>query len=350
MIEELMMNLKKKRVEMKPDELPAPAQLMKFIVGKWISKPIYAAAELGIADILTEGSKSIEELAEITQSHSPTLYRVMRALASVGIFSETKGKRFELSPMAEYLKTGAMRSIALLFNSDWSEKAWGFFMDSVKTGGTAFEKAHGMAVSDWLEKNPRAAEVFNEANAVKTANSHRSILEVYNFSDINTLTDVGGGLGALMVEILKVNPLMNGTVADIPTVIQKTKKIIRYQGLEDRCQAVECDFFKEVPAGSEAYLMSNILHDWPDEQCHIILTNCQQAMKSKSRLLVVEMIVPHGNAPSIAKLLDLEMLVTTGGRERTEAEFKNLFKSAGFKLARIIPAKNGVSIIEGIRL
>ena len=336
---------------MKPNELPPPAaQLMKFIVGKWISKPIYVAAELGIADMLAEGSKSIEQLAQASQSHAPSLYRMMRALASVGIFFETEGKRFELTPMAEYLKTGAMRSIALMFNADWSDKAWGYFMDSVKTGDTAFEKAHGMPVSDWLEINPRAAAVFNEANAVKAANSHRAIVDVYDFSGINTLTDVGGGLGVLMAEVLFANPLMEGIVADIPSVIQETRKIIQARGIEDRCQAVECDFFKNIPSGSDAYIMSHILHDWPDEQCRIILTNCQRAMKKESRLLVVEMIIPPGNEPSVAKLLDLEMLVITGGRERTEAEFKNLFESSGFKLSRIIPTKESVCIIEGTQL
>ena len=335
---------------MKPNDLPPPAQLMKFIVGKWISKPIYVAAELGIADMLAEGSKSIEQLAQASQSHAPSLYRMMRALASVGIFFETEGKRFELTPMAEYLKTGAMRSIALMFNADWSDKAWGYFMDSVKTGDTAFEKAHGMPVSDWLEINPRAAAVFNEANAVKAANSHRAIVDVYDFSGINTLTDVGGGLGVLMAEVLFANPLMEGIVADIPSVIQETRKIIQARGIEDRCQAVECDFFKNIPSGSDAYIMSHILHDWPDEQCRIILTNCQRAMKKESRLLVVEMIIPPGNEPSVAKLLDLEMLVITGGRERTEAEFKNLFESSGFKLSRIIPTKESVCIIEGTQL
>jgi len=335
---------------MKPNELPPPAQLMKFIVGKWISKPIYVAAELGIADMLTEGPKSIEELAQASKSHTPSLYRMMRALASVGIFFEKEGKRFELTPMAEYLKAGAMRPIALLFNSDWSDKAWGYFMDSVKTGHTAFEKAHGMPVSDWLERNPRAADVFNEANAVKTANSHRAIVDVYDFSGINTLMDVGGGIGVLMAEILIANPLMKGVVADIPSVIQTARKIIQSRGLEDRCQAVECDFFKKIPSGSDAYLMSNILHDWSDEQCRIILTNCHRAMKTESKLLVVEMVIPPGNEPSVVKLLDLEMLVITGGRERTEPEFKNLFESSGFKFSRIIPTRESVCIIEGIKL
>ena len=223
-------------------------------------------------------------------------------------------------------------------------------MDSVKTGSTAFEKAYGMSVSDWLEINPRAAEVFNEANAIKAGSSHRAIVDVYDFSDIHTLTDVGGGLGTLMAEILIANPLMKGIVADTPSVIQKTEKMIPARGIEDRCQALECDFFKQIPSGSDAYLMSNILHDWSDAQCQIILTNCHRAMKTESRLLVVEMVIPPGNEPSVAKLLDLEMLVITGGRERTEAEFNELFLSSGFRLSRIIPTKESVCIIEGIRM
>ncbi|WP_022664939.1 methyltransferase [Desulfospira joergensenii] len=334
---------------MKPTELSAPAQLMKFIVGRWISKPIYVAAELGIADILAEGPKDIEEMAQVSRSHAPSLYRMMRALASVGIFSETDGRRFELTPMAGYLKTDAMRSIAILFNSDWSDKSWGYFMDSIKTGETAFEKAHGKPLMDWLGENPQAAQVFSEANAVKAANSHRAIVDVYDFSGIHRLTDVGGGLGTLMAEILTANPLLKGVVADTFFVIQETQKMIQTRGIEDRCQALECDFFKEIPAGSDAYLMSHVLHDWSDEQCRIILANCHRAMKTESRLLIVEMIVPPGNEPSIAKLLDLEMLVTTGGRERTEKEFQTLLESSGFTFSRTIATKENIFIIEGLR-
>ena len=203
---------------------------------------------------------------------------------------------------------------------------------------------------DWLEDNPLAAEVFNEANAIKAASSHSAIVNAYDFSDINTLTDVGGGLGVLMEKILIANSAMKGIVADIPSVIQKTREMIQARGIEDRCQAVECDFFKKVPSGSDAYLMSNILHDWSDEQCRIILTNCKHAMKKESRILLVEMIVPPGNEPSVAKLLDLEMFVMTGGRERTEAEFKDLFEASGFKLSRIIPTEENICIIEGFRI
>ena len=335
---------------MNPSELPPHAQLMKFIVGKWISKPIYAAAELCIADLLADGPKSIKELAKASQSHAPFLYRMMRALASVGIFSETEDNHFQLTPMAELLKTGAMRSIALMFNSGWSDKAWGYFLDSVKTGRTAFETAHGMSVSKWLEINPHAAEVFNESNAIKAVGSRRAIIDAYDFSGINKLTDVGGGLGVLLAEILIVNPHMKGIVADIPSVIQETRKLIRARNIEDRCHAVECNFFNNIPSGSDAYLLSNILHDWPDDKCRIILKNCREVMKKESRLLVVEMVIPQGNEPSVAKLLDLEMLVTTGGRERTEAEFENLFESSDLKLCSIIPTKENVCIIEGIKV
>ena len=238
----------------------------------------------------------------------------------------------------------------MMFDSDWSDKAWGRLLESVKTGETAFQKAHGVPLSDWLEENPQAAKIFNEANAIKARTSHSVIVDAYDFSDMATLTDVGGGTGALMVEILNANSLMKGIVADTLPVVQEANKIIAARGMTDRCQAVECDFFKNIPAGSDAYLMSNILHDWPDEQCRIILGNCGQAMKTESRLLVVEMIIPLGNEPSVAKLLDLEMLVMTGGRERTESEFKDLFESSGFKLSRIIPTKENICILEGLKL
>jgi len=334
---------------MKPDHLSPSGQLMRLILGKWSAKPIYAAAELGLADMLAEGPKSIAELAQESRTHGPTLYRVMRALASLGIFSETEEGLFALTPLAEGLKTGALRSVALVFNSGWNDQAWGCLLDSLKTGAPAFETAHGMPLTAWLERNPRAAEVFNQANAVKAAGLPRAILEAYDFSEIETLADVGGGLGVLTAEILLANPAMKGIVADLPAVIREARKTIRARGLEGRCRAVEVDFFKEIPSGAEAYLLSNILHDWPDEACRRILANCRRAMKKDSRLLILEMVVPPGNEPSVAKLLDLEMLVITGGRERTEEEFKELLAWSGFRLSRIIPTREGIWLMEGVR-
>jgi hypothetical protein len=340
---------KRKERNMKSKELPPHAQMMQFILGKWISKPIYVAAELGIADMLTDGPKSIDELAHMISTHGPSLYRVMRALASVGIFSETGDRGFALTPMAECLKAGAMRSIALMFNSDWHDRAWENLLYSVRTGEVAFDKAHGMPVFDWFKDHPLAAEIYHEANAIKAMTSHRAIIDAYDFSGINTLTDVGGGYGALMAEILRANPAMRGVVAELPSVVKEAKEFIRTKGLETRCEVVECDSFKEIPPGTDAYLMSHILHDWDDETCQRILGNCHRAMKPCSPLLVVEAVIPPGNEFSVAKLLDLEVFVMGGGRERTEAEFRDLFESSGFTLSRVVPTPESISVIEGIR-
>jgi len=333
---------------MNPDELPPPAQLMKFIVGRWISKPIYAAAELGIADILADGPKTIERLAAKTKTHAPSLYRVLRALAGVGIFREDEDRTFSLTPMGECLKTGALRSAAVLFNAEYSDKAWEHFLDSVRTGETAFDKAHGMPLAEWLAEHPDAARTFNEANAVKASSSHRAVVDRYDFRGIDTITDVGGGVGALVSEILRAHPAMRAIVADMPHVQEEAEACIRARDLRDRCEFVACDFFRDVPSGSDAYLLSHILHDWPDDKCLEILRNCRRAMTAGSRLLVVEMLIPPGNAPSVAKLLDLEMMVMTGGRERTGEEYESLLREAGFSRLRTITTSEGISILEAV--
>jgi hypothetical protein len=327
----------------------AAMQMMQFITAKWISKPIYVAAKLGIADLLADGPMTVEEIARKKDLYAPYLYRVMRALAGFGIFYENENKAFELTPMAECLKTGALRSIALMFLSDWHDRAWDKLLHSVKTGENAFHAAHGMSCFDWLKAHPEAAEIYHHAQSIKAMTSHRTIIDSYNFSGINSLTDIGGGYGGLMIEILKANPSMRGVIADVPSVIRETKKIIDAQGLKERCSTVDCDFFREIPSGSDAYILSHILHDWEDPQCQVILKNCHEAMGHESRLLIVEMIVPIGNVPSISKLLDLEVLVMGGGRERTEAEFYNLIEASGFNLNGIIPTQENISIIECLK-
>jgi hypothetical protein len=340
---------KRKERNMIPTHVPPQVQMMQFILGKWISKPIHVVAKLGIADMVADGPKSIDELAYMSKTHAPSLYRVMRALASVGIFSERGERCFELTPMAECLKRGAMRSIALMFNSDWHDRAWGHLLYSVRTGRVGFDKAYGMPIFDWLEEHPHAAELYHEANAVKAVTAHRAIIDAYDLSGITTLTDVGGGHGALMAEILEAYPVMKGVIAEVPVVVKGAEGFIRTRGLDARCQVVACDFFEGIPPGSDAYLMSHILHDWNDSKCQRILKNCHTAMKPGTTLLVVESLIPPGNEFSIAKLLDLEVFVMGGGRERTEGEFRYLFESSGFTLSRVIPTQESVSVIEGIR-
>ncbi len=335
---------------MKPSGLPPHVEMMKFILGKWISKPIYVVSKLKIADILSDGPKSIKELSKIINVHASSLYRIMRALSCLGIFSETDDRRFELTPMAECLKSDALRPIALMMHSDWHDKAWDQLLESVKTGEKAFDNVHGMPAFDWLEEHPQAARIYNEANAIKAVTSHSAIIGAYDFSEISSLTDIGGGNGALMVEILKANPSLSGVVSELPSIVEAAKEFIHYQGFESRCKVIECDIFDKIPAGSDAYLMSHILHDWEDVQCLTILRNCHKAMKPGTKLLVVEALIPTGNEFSIAKLLDIEVFVMGGGRERTETEFRNLFESTGFELSKIVPTDQSISIMEGIRM
>lgn len=331
-------------------QMPPQAQIMQFILSKWISKPIYVAAELGIADILSDGPKRIDKIAHLSGTHSSTLYRIMRALACLGIFREIDDKTFELTPMAECLKTGALRPIARMMHSDWHDRAWDNLLYSVKSGKASFDNAFGMPVFQWFKENPEAENIFNQANAVKAATSHRAIVDSYDFSGIETLVDIGGGIGALMVEVLKSNPAMKGIIAERPTILKEAQKFIEQNELTERCTALECDFFKEIPVNSSAFLMSHILHDWEDEKAIKILKNCHSAMTSDEKIIVVESVVPDNNEFSIAKLLDLEVLVIGGGKERTESEFRLLFESSGFKLSRIVQTRESISIIEGIRL
>ncbi len=329
-------------------ELPPQAQLMKFIIGRWISKPLYVAARLGIPDMLSEGPQSISDIARITGTHAPSLYRVMRALASVGIFREQENEIFLQTPLSAFLKSGLLRSAAIMFNAEWSDEAWRYFMEGIKTGETPFEKSFGMPLSAWLEQNPEAAVVFNEANAVKAATSHRAILDSYDFNGSRRILDVGGGTGALMIAILNAQPLLEGAVADLAFVTGPCRDAIDKAGLSDRCRVIDCDFFESIPSGFDTLLLSNILHDWPDDTCLTILRQSHDALGAGQKILIIEMIIPPGNTPSVAKLLDMEMLTMTGGRERTEAEYKALLEQTGFQLKRIIPTDEGIAIIEGI--
>ena len=335
---------------MKQEPMPPHAQMMQYIVGRWISKPLYVAAELGIADLLAEeGPLTPEALAEKTGVQAPFLYRILRALAAVGVFQEDEQQRFGLTPLSDCLRTGAMRSMARMFNADWNDLAWMHLMEGVRTGRTPFETAHGMPFFAWLERHPEAARLVNEANSVKAATSHRAIVEVYGFEGIGSITDVGGGTGALLMAVLEAHPTMTGVVADLPQVVPEAEAAIRATGMEARCRTQACDFFHWVPDGSDACMLSHVLHDWPDEACSVVLGCCREALPPGGRLLVVEMVVPPGNAFSVAKLLDMEMMVVTGGRERTEEEYRGLLEAAGFRLVQVVSTPEAVCLLEAVR-
>ena len=333
---------------MNPETIPPENQMMQFILAKWISKPIHVAAKLGIPDILAQRSIRIEELAEITETLPGPLYRMMRALSGVGIFAETKDRVFVNTPFSECLTQGRLKAATLMFHSSWHDSMWDNLLYSLQTGNPAFEKVCGTPAFEWFKKNPREAEIFNEANAFKAAFSHGVIAEAYNFKGVHTITDVGGGLGSLMAEILKVHPHLKGVVAELPETAEQVDKVIKTNQLQSRMRAVACNFFNEIPPGSDIYLLSHVLHDWPDEKCVTILDNCRKAMTPEGKLLIAEAVVPAGNTFSVSKLLDLEVFLMGGGCERTEAEFENILHQSGFRLTRIIHTKTDISVIEGI--
>jgi ubiquinone/menaquinone biosynthesis C-methylase UbiE len=277
---------------------------------------------------------------------------VLRALASVGIFSEDEKRRFALTSLAETLRTDVPDSLRAFATVELGEEhypAWGELLHTVKTGEIAFDRAFGMPVWKFFEQNPENAKTFNDAMTGFTLAVNDAVLSSYDFSSIKKIVDVGGGHGSLIASILKANPKMRGVLFDAPPVIEGARHRIRDEGIAERCEAVAGDFFESVPSGGDAYIVKWIIHDWNDERSVSILKNCHRAMAENGRLLLVEAVVPHGSQPHFSKYMDLNMLVMTGGRERTEDEYRALLEASGFRLRRIIPTESPMSIIEGER-
>ena len=331
-----------------------PTQILqRMIVGSWITQAIYVAAQLGIADLLKDGSKSNDELAITTGVDAKSLYRLLRALASVGIFAEGISGYFELTPLAECLQSdrnNSLRAYAIKSGQAWEWQPWGYLLESVKTGKPVIKNIFGMDISDYLANDASAAKLYNQAISNFSEKQDVAITSGYNFSFIRNLVDVAGGRGTLIASILKANLTMQGILFDLPHVVADTKPLIEALELQDRCQLVGGNFFESVPTGGDAYLLRYIIHDWDDERAITILKNCYEAMQSNGRVLLVEMVIPQGNEPFYGKLLDLQMLLNYGGRERTEVEYQVLLETAAFLLTKIYPVAPPVSVIEAIRL
>lgn len=335
------------------EDAPPSVQLTSMIFGFMTSQAISVAAKLGVADLLANGAKSADELAQATGAQARPMYRIMRALASVGIFAEDDDGRFRLTPLAEPLRADApdsLSALAIFFGSDWHWRVWSDLSYSVQSGQPGFEHIYGKAYFDYLAENPAPAQVFNNAMTSFSSAVSAAVVDAYDFSGISSLVDVGGGHGFLLASILEMYPEMSGVLFDAPSVIDGANEIIDARRVGKRCDAVGGDFFASVPAGSDAYLMKHIIHDWEDERALTILRNCHQAMTENGKVLVVEMVIPEGNSPSLGKLLDLEMLLLLHSYERTEAQYRALFEQGGFKLTRVVPTKSPHSILEAIRM
>jgi O-methyltransferase domain len=334
------------------DVPPPDAILMQMLFGALMQQGICVAARLGIADLLAAKPQTAAELAAKTKTHEPSLYRVLRTLAGAGIFAERTGRKFELTPLATLLRRdvpNSMHDFAIMMGEDWLWRNWGELMHSVRTGGTAQEHVHGMGSFEFFAQDAEAGAVFNRAMTSLSQAVVPAIVESYDFSAIRKLVDIAGGHGLLLAGILKANPRMQGVLFDLPSVIEGAGALFEREGVRSRVELASGDFFKSVPAGADVYMMKHIIHDWDDEHSISILQKIGSAMDENGKVLIIEMVIPEGNEPSAAKIMDLQMLIMESGKERTKDEYRRLLEAARFRLTRIVPTKSPYSLIEGER-
>jgi O-methyltransferase domain/Dimerisation domain len=336
-------------------EPPPPFALFRMVTGYYVSRAIHVAAKLGIADLLAAGPRDHDELAEATGTHADSLRRVLRLLASAGVFLEAEDGKFALTPIGACLRSGvpgSMRAAALLFGG-MTQQAWGDLLHSVKTSEPAFRRVLGKDPFAYMAEHPDEAANFDAAMANFTKHIAVAVAAAYDFSPFHRIVDVGGGNGTLLAGILEANPTLTGVVFDLPEVAARATQQVRELGLAARCEIVGGDFFKEVPGGGDAYLLKHVIHDWNDDRATDILRTCRRAMSTDAKLLIVEAVYPsridQSDESRGAAANDVNMLVCTGGRQRSEAEFRSLYHAAGFRLTRIVPTQTPVKLIEGAR-
>ncbi len=340
----------KENREARTEALPPHLQLIQLATGYWVSRIVYAAAKLDLADHLAEGPKSAAELAGATRTDGPSLHRLMRTLASLGILTEDTDHRFALTPLGEAFKTGApgyARSSVLSLVGDVRWRSWGEFLHCLETGETGVKKAFGMTGWEYLEQHPQEMTYFQELCIGFHGHLPAAVAAAYDFSGFQTVVDIGGGTGNMLATILDHYPGTRGVLFDSPDGVREAPALIQTRGLTDRVTVEAGDFFTSVPTG-DAYILSQVIHDWNDDQCLTILGHCRKAINPSGRLLIIEMVLPDGDVPHPGKVADMEMLVMSGGRERTEQEYGTLLGKAGFRLARVVPTETATSVVEAI--
>ena len=330
--------------------------LLKTLTGSWISRAVYAAAKVQIADHLADGPRTAEELAAEIGVAARPLYRLLRALAGVGVFAWDAGERFRLNPTAELLREDAPDSLwamAVMLGEE-QDRCWADLIETLRTGERAFDRLYGRPVFDYLREHPEQARIFDAAMSGWSGRETRAMLEAYDLSGVETLADIGGGVGSKIAAVLGRYPAMRGLLFDVPQAVEKARPLLEAAGVSDRCVVVGGDFFRGVPGGADAYLLSHVLHDWDDAKAGLILDNLRRGTPKGARLLVLEYVVPDvvsahdGDGVSFGKLLDLHMMLVPGGLERTKAEYERLLADHGFRVTRVVPSPGDVSVIEGV--
>lgn len=323
-------------------------QLMQMICGYQVSQIVLSVGELGLSDLLRQGPASVEDLAQQCDANPDRLYRLLRAAASLGIFAETEPRVFAMTALAEPLQSDhplSLQPLTLMMGGE-HYASWGRLRSAVQSNENAFEQEYGEPFFDYLGKNPKSAAIFDAAMTSIHGRETDAILEVYDFSQFDVLADVGGGNGSKLISVLTKHPQLRGVLVDLPHVVDRAAPNFVAAGVNDRMTLVGGDFFKEVTSGADAYMMRHIIHDWDDEKSTLILKNCRAAMQPGQKLLLVEYVIPAGNEPFAGKLLDLTMMLIPGGKERTEAEYRELVAGCGFQLDRVINTSQPISVLE----
>lgn len=331
-------------------QLGPELQMRNMLMAFGVSRALQVAAELGLADALANGPKTCAVLAREVGARADMLNRLLRALASFEVFEQLPDGRVANTPRSECLRSegpGSLRALARMHGDVPLWQAWGALEHSVRSGKPGFAHAHGLPMFEYLATHPESARRFDEAMVNASHLVNKALVDGYEWGRFATLVDVAGGAGSTLSAILRANPGLHGVLFDLPHVIERARAHLAQEGVASRCRIESGSFFDAVPAGADAYFMKHIIHDWGDEDCLRILRNCRTAMPDHATLLVCERIVPPGNEPSLAKTMDLVMMVLTdGGLERTEQEFRDLFARAGLRLARVVPTAADNAILE----
>ncbi len=332
------------------DAPPADQILFQMLTGAWVTQSIATAARFGIPDALASGPKTVDELAAKVGANAGATKRLMRMLTGIGVFASAEGGRYALTPLSERLREDTPGSLKHMFIAEtdgvhW--RSWEKVADAVRTGLPRPLAVFGMPAFDYYSKFKDEGEQFGRAMANVSGFASQAVLDAYDFSRFQTVLDVGGGNGSMVLSILKRYPKAKGIVADLPYIEAQAKASIQEAGMADRCRFQAADFFQGVPEGADAHVLKFILHDWNDEESVQLLKSCRSAIAPDGRILVLEVVVPESSGPDLSHLMDMNMMVMTGGMERTAKEYESLLARGGFQLTRIVPTASPFSVIEG---
>jgi hypothetical protein len=335
--------------------MPPEIQLMQLVGGAFLSQAVYVAAKLGLADLLAGEPQTTKHLAEKTATHERSLYRVLRTLAMTGTFRETAPRIFANTPVSETLRTdapGSLRDMTIWMGEEAHWRVYGEMLESVRTGKSAWTKVHGAEPFPYLfEQNRELGEIFDRAMTSFSHTTIPAILEAYDFSGAKTVADIAGGHGHLLAAVLSANPAIErGVLFDAPVVLEKAPALLSRENVRERAEIIAGDFFNEVAVAADVYMLKHIIHDWDDERSTLILKNIARSMNDTAKILILETVIETGNEPHFGKIMDLEMMVSPGGVERTAQEYAELLAGSGLKLSRIIPTRSPLSIVEAVKM